>query len=67
MKTQITVVTTPEQELVIGLTQTGQLKKAKQTEVKEYFQAEVDGVLGSLSLRVRALLQATESTERTEV
>jgi len=63
MKTQITIETTPEQELVIGLTQTGRLQHAKRAEIKDYFEATVGEDLFNLDAQVKALLRATEASE----
>ena len=56
MNTRVTVRTTADQEMVIGLRKTGHLTKASQVEVREYFDELVAIALGELSDEVDRML-----------
>lgn len=66
MKTQITVVTTREQELIIGLRRTGEFRQAKQTEIRDYFESLLVLDVASLDDSVKELWAAAGGTKAAE-
>ena len=58
MKTQITVETTPNQEMIIGLGVSGELRKALQFEVREYFEGILEAELFELGLKAKRVVSA---------
>ena len=61
MKTQITIETTPNQELMIGLNLKGELVKANRAEVKAYFEGAVTVEKLGLENRANNLMKSAES------
>jgi len=66
MKTQITIETTNDQEMVIGVMKTGSLVKATQGEVREYFEAFAAGQKVMLDNKARGILEAAGVKASTE-
>ena len=66
MKTQITIETTPNQEMIIGLGASGELRKALQFEVREYFEGILEQEVYELGVRAKALISAASPQGNTD-
>jgi hypothetical protein len=53
MKTRVTIHTTPDQEMMIGLKLTGHATKATQAQVREYFEDVVEMDIYNLDVEVK--------------
>lgn len=58
VKKQITIETTPDQELVIGLLLTGHLSRATQAMIGEYFEPIIEKEQKLLDAKVQSLFDA---------
>jgi len=58
MKTRITIETTLDQEMVIGLEQTGHLTRASQADVRAYFERFTTSGQLLLDNKAKAVLEA---------
>ena len=67
MKTRITVETTLNQEVVVGLMQTGELRKASQEEIRSYFDALVFRELNRLSKTADELTTITRGSDANDI
>jgi len=67
MKKQITIETTPDQEMVIGLLLTGTLTRATTSMIAEYFEPFIEKEQKHLEVKARTILDAAGVSPVVEV